>query len=92
MNLCDQLNRTEADRAKLWTDFQQRVGDCSGWHSNNPCFIHNRVPATRVTATLDQMPEQLEQKISYLEKRSKELDKDDGGLEKLQALLLQKRR
>jgi hypothetical protein len=38
------------------------------------------------------MPEQLEQKILYLDKRSKELDKDDGGLEKLQTLLLQKRR
>jgi hypothetical protein len=34
LNLCDQLNTVETDRAQLWNAFEQRVGDHSRSHPN----------------------------------------------------------
>jgi len=71
----ERLKAAEAEREQLWTGFEQNVNEYSD----------------RLTSTLNSMPKNIEQTISYLEKRSKELNKDDGSLEKLKAIFLQKR-
>ncbi|OCH88203.1 hypothetical protein OBBRIDRAFT_780568 [Obba rivulosa] len=68
--LMDQLAEAYARRDQLWTKLEEDVAQCAG------C----------ANAALDALPADLEQIITRLEKKSKELDKDTGAMSKQKIL------